>query len=48
MLCDVEGFTYDEISKKINCPVGTVKSRLFKARKHLYEKLFTAKEICLI
>jgi len=37
---DVEGFTYDEISQKIGCPVGTVKSRLFKARKQLHEKLF--------
>lgn len=39
LLFDIEDLSYDEISKKINCPVGTVKSRLFNARKKLYESL---------
>lgn len=39
MLFDIEDMSYEEISIKINCPVGTVKSRLFNARKKLYEKL---------
>ncbi len=39
ILYDIEEFSQEEISKKLNCPVGTVKSRLFKARKLLYEDL---------
>ena len=39
LLCDVEGFTYEEISKIINVPIGTVRSRLFRARNMLKEKL---------
>lgn len=34
-LRDIEGLSYDEISKIINKPVGTVKSRLHYARKKL-------------
>jgi len=39
LLCDVEGFTYEEISKIIDVPIGTVRSRLFRARNILKEKL---------
>ena len=39
ILYDIEELQQDEIAKKLNCPVGTVKSRLFKARKLLYEDL---------
>ena len=39
LLCDIEGFTYEEISKIINVPIGTVRSRLFRARNLLKEKL---------
>ncbi len=39
LLCDIEGFTYEEISKIINVPIGTVRSRLFRARNMLKEKL---------
>ena len=35
ILYDIENLSYEEISQKINCPVGTVKSRLFNARKAL-------------
>jgi len=31
----VEGYQYDEISEKLNIPMGTVKSRIFYARKKL-------------
>jgi len=41
ILSDIEGFTYDEIADFINCPVGTVRSRLHRARKMLYSKLYT-------
>lgn len=39
ILHDIEDLSYDEISKISDCPVGTVKSRLFNARKTLKEKL---------
>lgn len=39
LLCDVEGFTYEEISKIVDVPIGTVRSRLFRARNMLKEKL---------
>jgi RNA polymerase sigma-70 factor (ECF subfamily) len=39
VLRDVEGLSYDEIGKIIGCPSGTVRSRLFRARKELKTKL---------
>lgn len=39
LLCDVEGFTYEEISRIIDIPIGTVRSRLHRARNMLKEKL---------
>jgi len=39
LLCDIEGFTYEEISKIIDIPIGTVRSRLFRARNMLKDKL---------
>lgn len=39
ILCDIEGYTYDEIAEFIDCPVGTVRSRLHRARKMLFTKL---------
>lgn len=44
LLCDIEGFTYDEISKIVDIPTGTVRSRLFRARNMLKEKLKTYAE----
>ncbi len=41
ILSDVEGFTYEEIADFIDCPIGTVRSRLHRARKMLYTKLFS-------
>ena len=35
ILFDMDGFSYEDIAQKIGCPVGTVKSRLFNARKEL-------------
>ena len=39
MLCEIYGYTYEEASKKLNCPLGTIKSRIFNAKKELAEKL---------
>jgi len=39
LLFDIYELSYEDISKKINCPVGTVKSRLFNARKILQNEL---------
>jgi RNA polymerase sigma-70 factor (ECF subfamily) len=40
ILCDIEGFTYDEIADFVDVPVGTVRSRLHRARKMLFAKLY--------
>jgi RNA polymerase sigma-70 factor, ECF subfamily len=45
LMSDIEGLSYEEIAKIIGCPLGTVRSRLFRGRKLLQKKLFTyAKE----
>jgi RNA polymerase sigma-70 factor (ECF subfamily) len=38
-LCDLEGKSYEEASTLMACPVGTVRSRLNRARSILLEKL---------
>ncbi|MAT40440.1 MAG: RNA polymerase subunit sigma [Ectothiorhodospiraceae bacterium] len=40
ILCDIEGFTYEEIAEFVECPIGTVRSRLHRGRKMLRAKLF--------
>ncbi|HEX9118437.1 MAG TPA: sigma-70 family RNA polymerase sigma factor [Anaerolineae bacterium] len=42
VLYDVEGFSYEEIARATGMPVGTVKSRLNRARTHLRDYLLAA------
>jgi RNA polymerase sigma-70 factor (ECF subfamily) len=39
VLADVEGYAYEEIAAMTNVPVGTVKSRLHRARRALRDRL---------
>lgn len=39
LLVDVEDLSYEEAAAVLACPVGTVRSRLFRARKHLANSL---------
>lgn len=39
MLCDIEGYTYEEAAATLNVPIGTIKSRIFTAKKELAQKL---------
>ncbi len=38
-LCDLQGKSYEEVAELLSCPVGTVRSRLNRARSILLEKL---------
>lgn len=40
VLTDIEGLSYQEVAGLMGIPVGTVKSRLFRARRKLQERLF--------
>ena len=39
-LSDIEGMSYGEIAETLKIPVGTVKSRLFRARRQLQAELY--------
>ena len=38
-LREVDGVSYEEIAEAMNCPIGTVRSRIFRAREAIDEKL---------
>ena len=38
-LRELEGMSYEEIAKLMDCPIGTVRSRIFRAREAIAEKL---------
>ena len=39
VLCDVEGLAYEEAARAVGCPVGTIRSRLHRARELLRRQL---------
>jgi RNA polymerase sigma-70 factor, ECF subfamily len=39
VLREIEGLSYDEIAKIMECPIGTVRSRIFRAREAISEEL---------
>jgi RNA polymerase sigma-70 factor (ECF subfamily) len=39
MLREIEGLSYEEIATIMECPIGTVRSRIFRAREAVAEKL---------
>ncbi len=41
ILCDIEGLSYEEIADFVDCPIGTVRSRLHRGRKMLRDKLLS-------
>ncbi len=38
-LREIEGLSYEEIAEVMNCPIGTVRSRIFRAREAIAENL---------
>ena len=38
-LREVEGLSYEEIAQKMDCPIGTVRSRIFRAREAIDAEL---------
>jgi RNA polymerase sigma-70 factor (ECF subfamily) len=39
VLREIEGLSYEEIAETMNCPIGTVRSRIFRAREAIAEEL---------
>ena len=39
ILREIEGMSYEEIAQTMECPVGTVRSRIFRARDAISKKI---------
>ena len=46
VLCELEEMSYEEAAAALSCPIGTVRSRLHRARAILLDKLRDAKPVC--
>lgn len=44
VLREIEGLSYEEIAQAMNCPIGTVRSRIFRARETIVEQLRHVRE----
>jgi RNA polymerase sigma-70 factor (ECF subfamily) len=44
-LREVEGLSYDEIAQRMDCPIGTVRSRIFRAREAIDTELRPLMEV---
>jgi RNA polymerase sigma-70 factor, ECF subfamily len=45
VLCELEEMSYDEAARTLNCPVGTIRSRLHRGRALLLAKLEMLREV---
>ena len=39
ILAEIKGYSYEECAQKLNCPIGTIKSRIYNAKRELADKL---------
>lgn len=39
VMCDIEGLSYEDTARALEIPIGTVRSRLFRARKMIQLRL---------
>jgi RNA polymerase sigma-70 factor (ECF subfamily) len=39
VLREIEGLSYEEIAESMSCPIGTVRSRIFRAREAIAQEL---------
>lgn len=39
IICEINGYSYEECAQKLKCPLGTVKSRIYNAKKELAQNL---------
>ena len=44
ILREIEGMSYEEIAQIMDCPIGTVRSRIFRARETIEETIKTYRE----
>jgi len=45
-LCDMEELSYEEAAEAMSVPVGTVRSRLYRGRQQLRERLANLAQVC--
>ena len=45
ILRDFEGLTYNDISYVMGCPLGTIKSRIFRAREFIMSEVYVSGNI---